>query len=157
MKYDGVIELEWMRRRSPSGERGLKSKETGVKDFGECRSPSGERGLKYRPYLVGVGFEWSLPIRGAWIEIRWPRRRATWRRSLPIRGAWIEIGKTRTPETSQQTSLPIRGAWIEIRSRAGDVSVSGCRSPSGERGLKSRKGMPPNAMTLVAPHPGSVD
>ena len=34
--------------------------------------------------------------------------------SLPVRGAWIEI-KVRYPWTELSQSLPVRGAWIEIK------------------------------------------
>ena len=33
----------------------------------------------------------SLPVRGAWIEIRPKKKRTDIWRSLPVRGAWIEI------------------------------------------------------------------
>ena len=58
------------RGRSPSGERGLKSAphHVGVRPAG--RSPSGERGLKLLLERHTGGDPWSLPIRGAWIEIR---------------------------------------------------------------------------------------
>ena len=40
--------------------------------------------------------------------------------SLPVRGAWIEI-KNRVSEMERPRSLPVRGAWIEISSiRAGE-------------------------------------
>ena len=34
---------------------------------------------------------WSLPARGAWIEITTGSRISGIRKSLPARGAWIEI------------------------------------------------------------------
>ena len=34
---------------------------------------------------------WSLPVRGAWIEIVADLSRLKLWRSLPVRGAWIEI------------------------------------------------------------------
>ena len=33
--------------------------------------------------------------------------------SLPVRGAWIEIRQKQQPER-RRLSLPVRGAWIEI-------------------------------------------
>ena len=36
-------------------------------------------------------FALSLPVRGAWIEIRKCGRARTLPRSLPVRGAWIEM------------------------------------------------------------------
>ena len=76
----------------------------------------------------------SLPVRGAWIEIAWLRKRTCEPSSLPVRGAWIEImvdSYTRIFETS----LPVRGAWIEIRLLA----------------LRKQAGL------SVAPRAGSVD
>ena len=56
----------------------------------------------------------SLPVRGAWIEIKRPTAKTGGYKSLPVRGAWIEIyNKGDTAESS--ASLPVRGAWIEIR------------------------------------------
>ena len=40
--------------------------------------------------------------------------------SLPVRGAWIEIKKSKTTALNIM-SLPVRGAWIEIR---GEVEPS---------------------------------
>ena len=56
------------------------------------RSPSGERGLKSQEATAQNRLLRSLPIRGAWIEIRPSRRAGTGcPASLPTRGAWIEI------------------------------------------------------------------
>ena len=121
------------------------------------RSPSGERGLKSRPRWGIRGLRGSLPIRGAWIEMLRSHPTGRIRRSLPIRGAWIEI-TIRVRGRPSRRSLPIRGAWIEIRSCTGDVSVSGGRSPSGERGLKFEPAVGRIVVVgQVAPHPGSVD
>ena len=75
----------------------------------------------------------SLPVRGAWIEIK-PLVDFILRNvSLPVRGAWIEITKpSRTRR--KPSSLPVRGAWIEI-------------SPIHAR----------YRVTIVAPRAGSVD
>ena len=102
-------------------------------------------------------FALSLPVRGAWIEIRNRRGRMKRMKSLPVRGAWIEMSVSSIVSLSVQ-SLPVRGAWIEISNRAPDarlrwslpvrgawieiysVGRRGCartrRSPCGERGLK---------------------
>ena len=55
----------------------------------------------------------SLPVRGAWIEIK--SRLLVFRMlvSLPVRGAWIEIQGVRLSVRPCE-SLPVRGAWIEI-------------------------------------------
>ena len=78
----------------------------------------------------------SLPLRGAWIEILPPTRKRRLPRSLPLRGAWIEIVRHIPPHLDQQ-SLPLRGAWIEIFSADWTTAHEPCRSPYGERGLKS--------------------
>ena len=56
--------------RSPHGERGLKllAEELDVIKF--SRSPHGERGLKYGSCLESGKPYWSLPSRGAWIEMQ---------------------------------------------------------------------------------------
>ena len=54
-------------------------------------------------------------MRGAWIEML-PLQRIilqTW--SLPVRGAWIEIAKASDSIDKLASSLPVRGAWIEIK------------------------------------------
>ena len=100
------------------------------------RSPCGERGLKYKRPKKAYHRLTSLPVRGAWIEIRWTTCTTTTRQSrspcgergLKSGGFW----KVR-PDTP---SLPVRGAWIEI---VLDEKISGersGRSPCGERGLK---------------------
>ena len=65
LSFSGI----WGHRRSPHGERGLKSIAlTGV-NSGSGRSPHGERGLKYKVCKLGKRHIKSLPTRGAWIEI----------------------------------------------------------------------------------------
>lgn len=56
-----------------------------------CRSPYGERGLKSILGGVPVGIVWSLPSRGAWIEIAILGDMRHIGLSLPSRGAWLEI------------------------------------------------------------------
>ena len=58
---------------------------------------------------------WSLPARGAWIEIFLDEQERDFHRSLPARGAWIEILFFATRPKIEKGSLPARGAWIEIR------------------------------------------
>ena len=79
----------------------------------------------------------SLPSRGAWIEIT-PRASSAeyWLQSLPSRGAWIEIVAQRY-QKQKRPSLPSRGAWIEIGMKISPQVMHLCRSPRGERGLKS--------------------
>ena len=57
-----------------------------------CRSPCGERGLKYRRNCIIACDCWSLPVRGAWIEMSSSACACSGSiASLPVRGAWIEI------------------------------------------------------------------
>ena len=76
--------------------------------------------------------------------------------SLPVRGAWIEMfGRSRS--APQPLSLPVRGAWIEIPVGA-DVGIEARgRSPEGERGLESLLAQLISAFLPVAPRKGSVD
>ena len=101
-------------RRSPCGERGLKSEKPPTLDaVTSSRSPCGERGLKYTFGLVRCRETVSLPVRGAWIEIM-----------------------TYSCDCSYSESLPVRGAWIEILPVSPSSPTVSCRSPCGERGLK---------------------
>ena len=53
-------------------------------------------------------------MRGAWIEIMVYHPSQTENQmSLPVRGAWIEIKCQRT-RIQDFVSLPVRGAWIEM-------------------------------------------
>ena len=56
-------------RRSPRGERGLKSQPAGSSHGYWSRSPRGERGLKFGYYVADGCPAKSLPAWGAWIEI----------------------------------------------------------------------------------------
>ena len=55
--------------RSPHGERGLKLRKIAKRVHGVGRSPHGERGLKSYTSTGYVKREWSLPARGAWVEM----------------------------------------------------------------------------------------
>ena len=146
-------------RRSPCGERGLKSQAKKSNGCRRCRSPCGERGLKSLCVTNYAENVLSLPVRGAWIEIPFAANsssmltsslpvRGAWIEiivkplsclggvSLPVRGAWIEICPPKEQEQSA-ASLPVRGAWIEIDSSKAYSPPFLCRSPCGERGLKS--------------------
>ena len=56
---------------------------------------------------------WSLPSRGAWIEMPKHSYPGRPQGSLPSRGAWIEI-YCMNYNNFTKVSLPSRGAWIEI-------------------------------------------
>ena len=104
------------RCRSPCGERGLKSPSTATLRRSPRRSPCGERGLKFvlrNKFRTEV---WSLPVRGAWIEMVFALcKDLQLAMSLPVRGAWIEISVLLI-NLIGCLSLPVRGAWIEIAS-----------------------------------------
>ena len=79
------------------------------------RSPCGERGLKSLKNGWIIVRPVSLPVRGAWIEIRPPKaQEQSAAMSLPVRGAWIEM-RLFGCANDTLTSLPVRGAWIEIK------------------------------------------
>ena len=90
--------------------------------------------MKCRCHSRSAVRRWSLPTRGAWIEIRYLSSLYFTTKSLPTRGAWIEI-LDRLSIKVKSWSLPTRGAWIEIAHHRIDA-LEGSRSPRGERGLK---------------------
>ena len=102
-------------RRSPCGERGLKYPERFAAAGGRRRSPCGERGLKWGRAAAADAQGWSLPVRGAWIEMR--RKKLL---LLRYRG--------RSP-CGERGLKCFRKAQPLVHAR---------RSPCGERGLKSR-------------------
>ena len=77
----------------------------------------------------------SLPLPGAWIEINMPDTVNTTVSSLPLPGAWIEIDK-HMHHHNRHGSLPLPGAWIEIVIVSGEPSATASRSLYRERGLK---------------------
>ena len=90
-----------------------------------------EIGLEFsRRTVVGE----SLPSRGAWIEIK-PNCFALLMvaMSLPSRGAWIEMLEIKS-NIDCEKSLPSRGAWIEIVNSLPLRAYARGRSPRGERG-----------------------
>ena len=107
------------------------------------RSPCGERGLKSYGVKASKWMELSLPVRGAWVEILGKIiHSASPSKSLPVRGAWVEI-YVFAVSSKNAASLPVRGAWVEI-CRLNNLTLKlNCRSPCGERGLKSPSLRPP--------------
>ena len=79
------------------------------------RSPHGERGLKLCISPIGSRNDTSLSSRRAWIEIR------------SLFTNWL----------AHNQSLSSRRAWIEMRWNTATQGACCCRSPHGERGLKS--------------------
>ena len=146
------------RRRSPCGERGLKFPDSCFrKKSRQRRSPCGERGLKFVVRVQRHNRQWSLPVRGAWIEIFSPGMRVPpycGRSPCGERGlkfsdtpekTALNAGRSPCGERGLKSSfrrvarldlgsLPVRGAWIEMR----------------EKQLK-------NIARAVAPRAGSVD
>ena len=120
------------------------------------RSPCGERGLKSLRRGRWGSMYLSLPLRGAWIEIYKYNSSALATASLPLRGAWIEISSL-WEKRMRSMSLPMWGVWIEIPAPSGDPGGTSCRSPHGERGLKSRESSYSKTSLVVAPNAGSVD
>ena len=80
----------------------------------ESRSPCGERGLKYLPERQVRRIGWSLPVRGAWVEMSLVCFWVYPKTSLPVRGAWVEIPACIVLLKARNSSLPVRGAWVEI-------------------------------------------
>ena len=76
----------------------------------------------------------SLPVRGAWVEMRYALPSGYKQGgSLPVRGAWVEIAVTiRAGSTS--SSLPVRGAWVEITSSRRHVFMRGVAPRAGSVG-----------------------
>ena len=63
-----------------------------------------------------------------------------------LRRFWFRMGK----------SLPVRGAWIEMVNNHCLYHRASCRSPCGERGLKSTIHGVSEKQVEVAPRAGSV-
>ena len=78
------------------------------------RSPCGGRGLKLLFRQERLDGALSLPVRGAWVEIKNAAQTGKeLMESLPVRGAWVEILWTGL-QSARKKSLPVRGAWVEI-------------------------------------------
>ena len=143
------------------------------------RSPRGERGLKYVSNRQRLPSHWSLPPRGAWIEIRFwqkmagcsARRSPRGERGLKCRRHHPRMDEKRRSPRGERglkyvgfgklgcelMSLPPRGAWIEILFDACSASTHGSRSPRGERGLKWECGGKSGSARMSLPPAGSVD
>ena len=78
------------------------------------RSPRGERGLKSIDYDLKPSDFASLPSRGAWIEISHSLSSSkTPIGSLPSRGAWIEISRSRAQAVVQTRRSPRGGRGLK--------------------------------------------
>ena len=79
-----------------------------------CRSPCGERGLKCLTRKNGRERRWSLPVRGAWVEIEMRRLRCPGRLCRSPCGERGLKSAAPAARLSAGGSLPVRGAWVEI-------------------------------------------
>ena len=92
MKY--VLEEATLnaKRRSPCGERGLKSLAFCPRNLrGGGRSPCGERGLKWKNAALLLKRSSRSPCGERGLKSSWGRRSSRRWRSLPVRGAWVEM------------------------------------------------------------------
>ena len=103
----------YAQRRSPCGERGLKSAKYALNLRQDCRSPCGERGLKWK-------------LRKIWLVLA---------SRSPCGERGLKFILLRAVE-QVFSSLPMRGAWIEIYFNHKMSMIQPGRSPCGERGLK---------------------
>ena len=110
----------WIARRSPHGERGLKS----YHSAGLCEVVS------------------SLPARGAWIEMSRINRLTFFSTSLPARGAWIEIRVLLRRQETRPGRSPHGERGLKYVSRCREAVRRARRSPHGERGLKLARLVP---------------
>ena len=104
-------------RRSPHGERGLKSRHLLTISATRGRSPHGERGLKYASAIPKRHVTMSLSSWRAWIEM-----------NCSLKPATNCLGRSPHGERGLKSNAVIYlGAYLG-------------RSPHGERGLKSEVG-----------------
>ncbi len=101
-----------------------------------CRSPHGERGLKCKGFDRLQEPQWSLPPRGAWIEIEHCDACTIGSMSLPPRGAWIEMAKILRLKWHRQCRSPHGERGLKY-AETNAIAFAASRSPHGERGLKS--------------------
>ena len=92
--------------------------------------------VEIRENIANLLTSTSLPVRGAWVEIPMTFIKNWMAASLPVRGAWVEISDGGGMVSPDVPSLPVRGAWVEICDCFQTVNLLQRRSPCGERGLK---------------------
>ena len=90
---------------------------------------------------------WSLPPRGAWIEIFFVYNNDRQLKRRSPRGERGLKSLRQAASVCHTLSLPPRGAWIEICTHRTAHCLE-CRSPRGERGLKCE--VPP----IISAEPG---
>ena len=77
---------------------------------------------------------WSLPSRGAWIEMISDYTRYDLEYVAPLAGSVDRNAERMEKQVKPWMSLPSRGAWIEINCGFKALYSNICRSPRGERG-----------------------
>ena len=120
------------------------------------RSPHGERGLKSDRSCLPLAGKASLPPRGAWIEISVVGTGGKTPPSLPPRGAWIEISSAVSAMSSAARRSPHGERGLKCPERAGRGWGSASLPPRGAwiEMFTCEFGVP---LTVVAPPTGSVD
>ena len=139
-----------LKGRSPHGERGLKSIHIGNPYTAGVSLSSWRAWIEMRIDVSSIRLIPSLSSWRAWIEI-FSRTDLRWtRRSLSSWRAWIEMSRC-AASSRMPLSLSSWRAWIEIR-RQGRCYELDCRSPHGERGLKSARYPAMICKVIRSPH-----
>src|SRR5699024_7006766 len=103
-----------------------------------------------------VSISWSLPSRGAWIEIdHLPRPRHLWR-VAPLAGSVDRNLRGPSGLGAACPSLPSRGAWIEIPSAPTKPRPVRVAPLAGSVDRNKISGMLATKVGMVAPLAGSV-
>ena len=102
-----------------------------------CRSPHGERGLKCKKSVNNTQKFLSLSSRRAWIEIQNVKGKSGSSTVALLTESVDWNNKIVRFIFTKFRSLSSRRAWIEIICGISCSIVVNCRSPHGERGLKS--------------------
>ena len=97
---------------------------------------------------------WSLPPRGAWIEIFFVYNNDRQLKRRSPRGERGLKSLRQAASVCHTLSLPPRGAWIEICTHRTAHCLE-CRSPRGERGLKYRGAQEPASKNQSLPPRGA--
>ena len=122
-------------RRSPCGERGLKSSSPVTLGIAFCRSPCGERGLKLSTNNRDDCKSRRSPCGERGLKYHVVRRTMAAVCRSPCGERGLKSFCASCPAQGVR-SLPVRGAWIEMLTRMVPSRVKRGRSPCGERGLK---------------------
>ena len=66
--------------------------------------------MKFKLCLGVILCRWSLPVRGAWVEIRILSPHMPADASLPVRGAWVEISCVSCASNAPSAVAPRAGS-----------------------------------------------